>query len=124
MEKGTNKSNLVSSRKLFEEVFANFGIEGQKYLFFEETGELMKAISQYERASGTKNMNIRRNKIASAIANVTIMLSQLKVIYAIDEHSVNSYIDSQLDALDYELQQKLYNRDRKLTIAQLYGGAI
>lgn len=124
MEKGTKKYSLYSSKKLFEEVFENFGVEGQKYLFLEKVGVLLKSISQYERATGTQNMNLRRNAIASSIADVTIMLSQLKLIYNIDDKTVNSYIECTLNSIDYELQQKLYNRDVKNTLTKIYGGVI
>lgn len=108
------RGNWKGGKALFEEIFQVYGSDSQKYLFFGEVGSLLKAISQFERATGISNMKNRRSEIANCIGNVEIMLNQLRLIYDIDDAEVNSCIESRLAKMDYELQQRIYNADRRL----------
>lgn len=69
-------------RAVFTDAISAYGAEAQKWVFVGEVGELLDAIADHKRGRAT------RDNIAEEIADVEIMLEQLKIIYAI-EGSVN-----------------------------------
>lgn len=69
----------MKNRKLYERVINRFSNNIQTYVATEEMGELIQALSKELRGQGN------RNNIIEEIADVTIMLEQLRVIFDITE---------------------------------------
>ncbi len=77
-----------------------FGKDTQILMYFEEAGELAQAISKYKR--GFKN----KANIAEEIADVEIMLEQLKHIYQC-HHSVEQIKQQKVMRLNGRIEQRL-----------------
>lgn len=101
---------LKSGSGLFDEVILEYGADSQKFLCFEKMAELISAIGKYERKSNYSNAFIRKDVIASKIADVEVMLAELRKIYKISDVDVNAYVDARLASIDVDLQRRLYNR--------------
>lgn len=68
----------------------------------EELAELIQAISKWKRY---KNNQAREN-IIEEIADVTIMLEQLKMMYAIKEEILQDEIDCKIDRLRKRMEEE------------------
>lgn len=76
-----------------------FGNDTQILMYFEEAGELAQAISKYKRGFGKKD------NIAEEIADVEIMLEQLKYVYKC-HHSVDEIKQKKLMRLSTRIEQR------------------
>lgn len=65
-------------RAVLTEAVITYGADAQEWVFVGEVGELLDAIADHKRGRAT------RDNIAEEIADVEIMLEQLKIIYKID----------------------------------------
>lgn len=63
---------------LYQKTLKHWGKEAQLMMLFEEIGELQQAISKKSRGQGSIL------HIAEEVADVEIMLEQIKVLYCID----------------------------------------
>ena len=85
---------------LYKKAIKVFGHEAQILMVFEEMGELMQAISKYDR--GVWDLE----SLAEEIADVSIMMEQLCVLYNIRD-LVHRKQNSKLFALDSLIREKL-----------------
>lgn len=67
--------NVASHRPLLTRAIERFGQEAQERMMFEEMSELQKAICKLSRGKGSVD------DIAQEIADVEIMLEQMKILY-------------------------------------------
>ena len=89
------------SKLLF--IIDTYGTKHQEDIAIEELSELQKAILKYRRNSSGK----RRKKVIDEIADVSVMLEQLKIIYSCHkdvEERVEYKIDRQIKRI-----KKKYN---------------
>lgn len=88
----------MDESEIYERAIDRCGIKAQIMMVFEETAELQKEICKNWR--GANNAD----QIAEEIADVEIMLAQLKMIYGIAD-DVRRYKDSKLKRLIKRLQE-------------------
>ena len=69
-----------NEKMICKQVLKKYGEDNQLMIFFEEVGELMQAISKHKRFGE----NIYG--IAEEVADVEIMLEQIKIMFEIDEY--------------------------------------
>ncbi len=85
------------NRKDCDKILTHYGVTGQSLIACEEAGELIRAISKAKRQSGD---SASVQNLISEMADVLIMMEQLKSIYAI----MDSEID---DEINYKLVRQL-----------------
>lgn len=87
--------------KTYQEAIDAFGKEKQEEVAVEEMAELIKEIC--------KNWRGRDNRaaIAEEIADVTIMLEQLRIIYDVN-NAVIDYMDAKVERLHMRVFEHLY----------------
>ena len=74
-------------------IIEHYGNNHQRYKAAEELSELQTLILQ----DANQNGKVPQNRIIEEIADVYVMLSQLKVIYKIDSRDIEPVIDYKLD---------------------------
>jgi len=94
-------------RQIYENAAVTFGIHEQEDKFFEELGEFLEAFEKYKHHRGT------REHFVEELADFTIMLEQLRVIYG-----VNTEVCEAMDAKVLRLQDRV-NKYREQQIAAL-----
>ena len=70
---------MRNRKKMYKKALGKWGIQSQVMMFFEEISELTKAICKNHR--GEKNLG----DILEELADVEIMLEQLKIIFIKDD---------------------------------------
>lgn len=60
---------------LYDAALSKFGIEAQRYMLFEECGELLDAISKFQRGRA------EQEDVVTELADVTIMCEQMARYY-------------------------------------------
>ena len=86
---GSKNVNFDKKMKIIE----YYGENHQRFKAAEELSELQTLILQ----DANKNGKVPINRIIEEIADVYIMLSQLKIIYGIDGRDIEPFIDWKLD---------------------------
>lgn len=86
-----------------------FGKDTQILMYFEEAGELAQAISKYKRGFGKKV------SIAEEIADVEIMLEQLKHVYKC-HHPVEEIKQKKLMRLSTRIEQREKKKELKQSV--------
>lgn len=81
--------------RLYSTAIEKWGTEAQLWLYIEEQGELAHAMSRYRRDPTDATLEA----VAEEIADVTIMLGQLLVLFGIEERSVEILV-TKLGALE------------------------
>ena len=79
----------VLAQQVLKKAIEKWGTDSQILMFFEEVGELMQAISKIYRDKGKGEYDLAI--LAEEIADVEIMLEQLKVIFGVEELARNIY---------------------------------
>lgn len=85
-------------RAVLTEAVSTHGADAQEWVFVGEVGELLDAIADQKRGRAT------RDNIAEEIADVEIMLEQMKIIYKI-EGTVNHWRQRKIMRLAENLQR-------------------
>ena len=84
-------------------IINTYGTKNQEDIAIEELSELQKAILKYRRNSSGK----RRKKVIDEIADVSVMLEQLKIIYSCHKE-VAERVDYKIDRQIKRIKKK-YN---------------
>lgn len=84
--------------ELYNKAIETFGEESQRRVAIEEMSELTKELCKWDRNCGNKL------HIAEEIADVTIMLEQLRIIYGCDD-VINDWYDFKLERLERRLTE-------------------
>ena len=83
-----------SQRNVLQECLNRYGVEEQQRMAMEECAELIQAINKIHRKPSPENMN----NLFEEIADVTIMIEQLKMIYLVDDCStIERIIEEKID---------------------------
>ena len=85
--------------RILTKAISKYG-EKQLDIAQEECAELIQAISKWKRYRSTK----AKLNIIEEVADVTIMLEQLKVMFGITEEIFNDGIDCKLDRLEKRME--------------------
>lgn len=75
----------------FEKAIKTWGIDSQIGMLFEEMAELTIAINKARRATASENSEKAEMNIIEEIADVEIMLDQLKVVFRCEERVTEVY---------------------------------
>lgn len=94
-EQKYNIGILDVPRDLIVQAINFFGHREQRGMMVEEMGELMVAMNKYERYHTPTQLD----NIAEEIADVYIMLAQMRVSYDIQDGDIEFYIDEKLNKL-------------------------
>lgn len=85
----------MSNDEVFQLAIRRYGKHAQIGQFHEEVGELMVAINKYNRHPSI----LRLSNIAEEIADVEIMLEQLKLIFCIEQSNVTEIKKAKIQRL-------------------------
>lgn len=96
-----NKYTYEQRVKTYQKSINTFGPEKQEEVAVEEMAELIKEICKNWR--GKDN----RAAIAEEIADVTIMMEQLRIIFDVN-NAVCDYMDVKIERLHMRIQEHLY----------------
>ena len=86
---------MINLRNLDEQKFidvADYWGNKMPMLLMEECGELIQAVSKYER-EGSK----RRDNLLEEIRDMYISLEAIKYLYSIDDNEINDLIEKKLN---------------------------
>ncbi len=89
------------NKKVLIKVIAKRG-NGQLDIAQEECTELIQAISKWKRYNNTK----AKLNVIEEIADVAIMLEQLKIMFGITDEILEDEIDCKIDRLDKKMEEK------------------
>lgn len=97
--------------KIICDVIETYGNNIQKVVAMEECAELIQAISKDIRYRYTDGFNDEKSKmihngIVTEIADVVIMIEQLKIIYNIDKKELEDEINSKIERMEKRLNDK------------------
>ena len=98
--------DMQREAKIYEDAITKWGPEHQTIIAIEEMSELAKEICKHER--GREN----KDQIADEVADVTIMLEQVKMMFGISDE-VNRCIVAKVARLKRRLMLKLKVGDVK-----------
>lgn len=87
--------------KILVKAIAKYG-EKQLDMVQEECAELIQAISKWKRYNNTK----AKLNIIEEVADVTIMLEQLKIMFGITEEILQDEIDCKIDRLEKRMEEE------------------
>lgn len=97
-ETAMNKIPYEQRKEVYMEAIRKHGITSQVWKFIEEVGELQEAISKY------RSCRDDAEHVAEEIADVTIMLEQLRIIFGVND-LVCGYMDSKVERLKEKLEE-------------------
>ena len=100
------KTSVINEKEICTKALKVYGEESQVVMVFEEMAELQKELCKILRSqsefNATQNIEIRKN-IAQEIADVEIMLKQMKILYEIEE-AVEAAKEFKLERLSQRLE--------------------
>jgi len=91
----------MHNKKVLIKAIAKYG-NGQLDIAQEECAELIQAISKRKRYNNIK----ARLNVIEKIADVTIMLEQLKIMFNISDEILEDEVDCKIDRLDKRMEEK------------------
>ena len=86
-------------KEVFTKAIKYYGSLEQHSVAMEECGELIQAISKFLRSYQPKEMLTARNHIREEIADVLIMIEQLKLMHSITEKELEQEIEYKVTRL-------------------------
>lgn len=89
-------------------IINTYGTKNQEDIAVEELSELQKAILKHRRKRSKK----RRKKVIDEIADVSVMLEQLKIIYSCHKE-VEKRVDYKIDRQIKRIKKKYNIKDEK-----------
>lgn len=92
----------MSNKELYCRVIRKFGIEYQMGLLQEECAELIQAVSKYRRNNGSIDTIV---KLLEEMADVEIMIEQMKVYFNASVISFNLSKNEKLQRLEKMLEE-------------------
>ena len=90
----------MNNLKVLEKAILTYGREHQLNIAIEEMSELTKEICKYKRR------NENQAEIIEEMADVYIMLEQMKMIFGISEQQINEQIDYKVERLKGRLEDE------------------
>lgn len=87
--------------EVYRQAIDTYGVDAQVLMAIEEMSELTKELCKVFRSGGTTN-----DKIADEVADVTIMLEQLRIIF-----ELNDAVCEHMDAKIARLKERLEGRN-------------
>lgn len=99
-----------TEKEVFKRAIERYGINDQTQVACEECSELIKALIKYHRVTKYQDYDKRKvqrclNNIIEEIADVGIMLDQIKLMYGIAEKDVNAIREEKVARLNNALPE-------------------
>lgn len=94
---------MMDNKTIFSNALKKWGIQFQVIMLGEEFGELFQAISKALRAESIDG--IHKIKIAEEIADVEVMLAQMKVAFDIPDTQVDSWRKAKIENIKHLLER-------------------
>ena len=100
-----------NERKVFYKAIKQYGVPDQIQVACEECAELIKALSKYQRVSKHQAHDKRKiqrclNNITEELADVSIMLDQIKLMHGITEKAVSEVRAAKVERLESHLNEE------------------
>lgn len=101
----------ANEKTVFLEAIKKYGQEDQIQMVYEECSELIKALSKYHRVSKHQAYDKRKvqrclNNIIEEVADVSIMIDQVKLIFGITEKQIAAIRDEKVSRLEDTLNRE------------------
>lgn len=92
------RDEVMERNDALKKIIDTYGNQSQIDIAIEEMSELTKALMKYRRmeAAGSETMDVWADGVAEEMADVSIMLEQLKMIFK-NEFSVDKFIDYKIN---------------------------
>jgi NTP pyrophosphatase (non-canonical NTP hydrolase) len=114
---------MIEHEQLYKDAIELWGADIQLFMFFEEVGELMQAISKLKRrALYEDDVSVYNYTVIEEIANVQIMLNQLKIIYGYNKEIEDKMIEFLAQLI--EDGQKWKNIDLGVKYSDIYENSL
>lgn len=94
----------------FEDIINHFGVNRQSRQAMEECGELIQAVNKMLRYPDDE---IKRLELIEEIADVLIMITQLKIMFSIEKSELGRMIDYKRNRLVQRYRQSLQRAEDK-----------
>lgn len=94
----------------FEDIINHFGVNRQSRQAMEECGELIQAINKMLRYP---NDEVKRLELIEEIADVLIMITQLKIIFDIEQSEIKRMMNYKKSRLVQRYRQSLQRAEDK-----------
>lgn len=94
----------------FEEIINHFGVNRQSRQAMEECGELIQAINKMLRYPDDE---VKRIELIEEIADVLIMITQLKIIFDIEQSEIKRMMNYKKSRLVQRYRQSLQRAEDK-----------
>lgn len=94
---------------IYEKAITHYGMRSQVWMAVEEMSELLKELAKLNRPEGTTS-----SKLADEIADVTVMLEQLRIMFGVNE-LVQDRIDYKVKRLAQRIKEDQEGRHGRLT---------
>lgn len=94
----------------FEDIINHFGVDRQSRQAMEECGELIQAINKMLRYSDDE---VKRLELIEEIADVLIMITQLKIIFDIEQSEIKRMMNYKKSRLVQRYRQSLQRAEDK-----------
>lgn len=86
-------------RELYEQALKKWGEEDQLFMFFEEVGELMKAVNKFRRKPNKDTFD----NVCEELADVELVMNQIRIM--VDESVIEKYRARKIERLKYLLNK-------------------
>ena len=101
----------TTEKQIFKRAIEHYGMNDQCQVACEECAELIKALSKYHRVTKHQAYDKRKiqrcmNNIVEEVADVSIMIDQIKLMYGISEKSVNAVRAEKVERLRKALPEE------------------
>jgi NTP pyrophosphatase (non-canonical NTP hydrolase) len=90
---------MTTETELYEECIKKWGVYPQLIQFYGEVGELMAAVCDFDRK------RVSKQKIVDEIADVLIMINQIKVLTKVTDSEIQIMKEYKLKRLEERLKQ-------------------
>lgn len=82
---------IISQKEQLQEIINHYGADHQKDKLFEEMAELQKEVCKEKDGKGDKQ------HIAEELADVSIMLQQMQIIYGITDEQIEQVVQQKIE---------------------------
>jgi len=101
----------ANEKTVFYKAIKEYGIQEQTLVACEECAELIKALSKYQRVCESQAYDKRKiqrclNNITEELADVSIMLDQIKLMHGITEKAVSEVRAAKVERLESHLNEE------------------
>lgn len=92
--------------EIYEQAISRWGGISQSDMMVEECAELIQALNKFKRAKGDENLSKCWDNILEEIADVEIMLNQMKVLFNRDGKEIQKWKEIKLERLKKRITEK------------------